>query len=110
MPETNENQDQNITEFVQFLVKEKGGEGMTPEQIRQEEEKVNALVLEAVEDAVMATLPEGAAAELNGLLDNENSDDTEIDAFFAARGINYQEAANAALTKFRDDYLAGRVA
>lgn len=103
MPENNANIDQAFGDFIDQMMEEK--RLLMGKQIPQPtREELNARLDDAIQRSVLEALPSDKLAELSQMLDREISDD-ELERFFDAAGVNYEQAVALAIDSFRQEYL-----
>lgn len=67
-------------------------------------EQLETKLEEQIEQAMIRMLPDEKLVKLEGMLDN-NASDEEIEGFFDESGVNFEEAAQQTMAAFRAAFL-----
>lgn len=108
MPKIKVNPDLALEAYAAEMLQAKG-------VTRDDEQRWSALIEElcgqlneVMDRAIIEAVPEEKYAELDALLDRDASDE-EIERFFDNAGVDFEQAAQAALEQYRTDYLNGKI-
>lgn len=105
MPEIKPTQTRIINTFVDKMMADKDLSAMGAEEREALRRNLQQKVEEQIEQAMLAALPDEKLLELEGLMDNEASDE-ELDKFFANCGVDFTQAAEQAMVEFRKAFLS----
>ncbi|MBR3324213.1 hypothetical protein IKG24_01595 [Candidatus Saccharibacteria bacterium] len=95
---------QNIDEFIESLLKDKGIE-VEPEIREELKADMKKRLLEQINRAAIQSLSEEKAAELAKLVEKPDFTDEQMTKFIQDSGVNLTEVALETMLRFRSFYL-----
>lgn len=105
MPEINPAQTRIINTFVDTLVADKGLGAMGAEEQEVLKKDLQTKVEEQIEQAMLRALSDAQLVELEKLVDGGASDE-DLGAFFENSGVDFAQAAEQAMSEFRQEFLS----
>ncbi len=96
---------QNIDDFIETLLKEKGITDIDPEIQTEVKEEMKGRLLDQINKAAVMELSEEKAAELAEKVDDPNFTNEQMTEFMQNAGVNLVEVAADTMLKFRSFYL-----
>ena len=96
---------QNIDEFIDALLKEKGITDIEPEVEADLKAEMKGRLLDQIDKAAIMELSEEKAAELATLVDDPDFTNEKMTEFIENSGVNLAEVAASTMLKFRSFYL-----
>ncbi len=98
---------QNIDEFIESLLNDKGITDVDPETKEELKTDMKNRLLDQINRAAIMQLSEEKAAELADLVDNPDFTNEKMTEFLQNSGVNLTEVALDTMLKFRGFYLEG---
>ena len=98
---------QNIDDFIESLLVDKGITDIDPEVKAELKEDMKNRLLNQINRAAIMQLSEEKAAELAELVDNPEFTNEKMTEFIQNSGVNLTEVALDTMLKFRGFYLQG---
>lgn len=110
MPDGKINSERVLTTYVERMIDDKGDATELGLAERDALRRVLARKLnDAIEKAMLASLPDEKLNELEKILERDGSDE-ELEAFFdGVEGVDAGPAVEKAMAQVREDYLAGAI-
>lgn len=99
---------QNIDEFIDSILNEKGITHVDPEIRTELREDMKKRLLDQINKAAVMKLSEAKAAELANLVDDPNFTNEKMTEFMKNSGVNLPEVALDTMLKFRSFYLGAK--
>ena len=96
---------QNIDDFLESLLNDKGITDVDPEIRAELKEDMKTRLMDQINRAAIMELSEEKAAELADLVDDPEFNDEKMANFMQESGVNLTEAALDTMLKFRGFYL-----
>jgi uncharacterized protein (UPF0261 family) len=96
---------QNIDDFIETLLKEKGITDIDPEIQTEVKEEMKGRLLDQINKAAVMELSEEKAAELAEKVNDPNFTNEQMTEFMQNAGVNLVEVAADTMLKFRSFYL-----
>lgn len=96
---------QNIDDFLESLLNDKGITDVDPEIRAELKEDMKTRLMDQINRAAIMELSEEKAAELAGLVDDPEFNDEKMAKFMQESGVNLTEVALDTMLKFRGFYL-----
>ena len=96
---------QNIDDFIESLLKDKGITDIEPEVKATLKADMKQKLLDQIDRAAVQALPENKAEELAKLVDQPDFDNEKMTKFIQDSGVNLTEVAAETMLKFRSFYL-----
>lgn len=96
---------QNIDEFIENLLVDKGITGLDPETKTDLINDMRTRLLDQINKAAIMQLSEEKADELNNLIDDPDFTSEKMTEFMVNSGVNLTEVALDTMLKFRNFYL-----
>ena len=96
---------QNIDEFIESLLNDKGITNVEPEVREELKKDMKAKLLDQIDRAAIQALPEDKAAELAEKVGDPNFTNEDMTKFIQDSGVNLTEVALETMLKFRGFYL-----
>lgn len=94
-----------VDEFIDQVLKEKDL-STVPEEVRAElKQDLKQRLLDQIDRAALAALPEDKAVELSEKLDDENFTNEDAMVFMQNSGVDLQTVALETMVRFKDLYL-----
>ena len=96
---------QNIDEFIESLLNDKGITTVEPEVKEELKADMKKRLEDQINRAAVQALPEEKAAELAKLVENPDFTNEKMTEFMQNSGVNLTEVALDTMLKFRSFYL-----
>lgn len=96
---------QNVDEFIESLLNDKGIVDLEPEIKKELKADMKKRLLDQIDRAAIQELSEEKAAELAKLVDQPDFDNAKLTKFMEESGVNLAEVALETMLKFRNFYL-----
>lgn len=96
-----------IDSLVSEIIETKGFPGLTPEVKAQLTTDLRSKLLDQIDRAVIAALPESSVNQLNQILDNGGGD-AEVQRIISESGVNVKQVTLATIMGFRSLYLGDK--
>lgn len=96
---------QNIDDFIESLLDDKGITDVDPEVRTELKEEMKTRLLDQINKAAIMELSEEKAAELAELVDDPEFTNEKMTEFMQESGVNLTEVALDTMLKFRTFYL-----
>lgn len=96
---------QNIDEFIESLLNDKGITNIEPDVKEKLKSDMKKQLLEQIDRAAIAALPEPKAKELAELVEKSDFTNEKMTKFVQDSGVNLTEVALETMLKFRSFYL-----
>lgn len=96
---------QNIDDFLESLLNDKGITDVDPEIRTELKEDMKTRLMDQINRAAIMELSEEKAAELADLVDDPEFNDEKMAKFMQESGVNLTEVALDTMLKFRGFYL-----
>lgn len=96
---------QNIDDFLESLLNEKGITDIEPEVKEELKSEMKARLEEQIDRAAVSALSEEKAKELATLVDDPDFTNEKMTEFMQNSGVNLTEIALETMLKFRNFYL-----
>ena len=96
---------QNIDEFIENLLNEKGITDVEPEVRNELKSEMKARLEEQIDRAAVQALSEDKAIELAKLVEDPNFKNEQMVEFMKNSGVNLTEVALETMLRFRNFYL-----
>ncbi len=93
--------------FVEGIVTTKDLPGLTDESKKQLVAEMSEQLIERINAALIAALPDEKVAEFSDFLDAEQITDEQVQAFIAQSGVDVQKVTAETMLTFRNLYLRG---
>jgi len=94
---------ENVQDFVNRLIKDKGFENKDGEVLAQIREDLSSRIEDRINAMIMINMPEDSLEEFEKILDSHNED--EIEKFVKSKIENIEEKVAAELIEFKNIYL-----
>lgn len=95
-----------LGEFVDALISAKYPDQPADDLIDIREEAIRTLDHQILKD-ILGHLTKEQGAELNGLLENKDADESTFQTFFEKHQINIEQIIENAMVSFKDDFMKG---
>lgn len=110
MSDRNYSDERMLMAYVDSMIAERGAaEGLSNEERDALRRVLFEELNDAMEKAMLMALPDEKLAELERILDENGSDEVLEEFFDGTDDIDMTPAIEAAMEKFREDYLAGEI-
>lgn len=96
---------QNIDDFIESILKDKGITEVEPDVRAELKEDMKKRLLDQINKAAVMQLSEEKAAELADLVDSPDFTDEKMTEFMQNSGVNLEEVALETMLQFRSFYL-----
>ena len=96
---------QNIDEFIESLLNEKGITNVEPEVREELKADMKAKLLDQIDRAAVQALSEDKAAELAKLVEDPDFTNEKMTQFMQDSGVNLTEVTLETMLRFRSFYL-----
>lgn len=96
---------QNVDDFIESLLTEKGITDLEPEVKSELKKEMNARLMDQINQAAIMQLSEEKADELAKLIDEPDFTEEKMAKFMQDSGVNLTEVALDTMLKFRNFYL-----
>ena len=96
---------QNIDEFIESLLNDKGITNVEPEVREELKADMKKRLEDEINRAAIEALPQEKAVELSKLVENPDFTNEKITEFMQNSGVNLTEVALDTMLKFRNFYL-----
>ena len=96
---------QNIDEFINQLLVDKGITDLEPEIEADLKEEMKTKLLDQINKAAVMQLSEEKATELAGMVDDPEFTNEKLTEFMQSSGVNLAEVATDTMLQFRSFYL-----
>ena len=93
--------------FIKEIIDTKQLPGITEEAKAGLVEEMRDRLFDQINRALIEAIPEDKVEALSQLLDGDDLDDAQIQAFVASSGVNVEEVTAKAMIAFRALYLEG---
>lgn len=110
MPEEKMNSDRVLTAYIELMINDRGDAANLSAAERDALRRILRREMDdAIDKALLVSLPEDKLTELEVILDRDGSDE-ELEAFFDTVGeVDADAEIEKAMTQVREDYLAGKI-
>lgn len=99
---------QTLTQFVDEMMRQRPAPVSTPEELAALRERLVGQLDEKINYAIFDSLDDARLAEVNKMLENEETTEDDFRQFFAAAGVDLEQVTKAAATEFAEQYAGGK--
>ncbi len=91
--------------FVSNMITDKGLDALSPDMRERLHQQLREKLDEQIEQAAIRMLSDAELLKLEKMMDDDNTSDSQIEAFFDNAGVDYGVAAEQAMLAFREAFL-----